>query len=140
MDFCGELGYSFDLSDDWTNDEVLRAKTGETCLNAFKNIANQASMLIFVDSLNNLDAFQLILGQKRDEISKNSQIFEENCDFGKKIAVIKARNDKDDKFIIYCFFEIAKNILGHIVIEVRELDDAGVLFAVLESWNTGGGE
>ena len=102
MYFRGELGYSFDLNDDWTNDEVLRAKTGEACLNAFKNIANQTSMLIFVDSLNNLDAFQLILGQKRDEISKNSQIFEENCDFGKKIAVIKARNDKDDKFIIYC--------------------------------------
>ena len=139
MNFRGELGYSFDLSDDWTMDATLKEKVGEICLDAFKNVINQASMLIFVDSLNNLDAFQLVFEQKRRDICKSSQIFEENCDFEKKIAVIKSRNDNEDKFIIYCFFEIAKNILGHIVLEVRELDDADILTTVLESWSKGGG-
>ena len=138
MIFCGELGYSFDLSEEWEYAELLRAKAGEECCDAFRSLVNQANMFVFVDSLNNLDAFELVYAQNREQIREKGVIFEEDCDYDKKIAVIKARDDKNDKFEIFCFFEIAKGVLGHIVLEVRELVDADVLNDILKSWKKEG--
>ena len=140
MNFHGELGYSFNLSDDWELDATAKSTAGGNCLDAFKNAVNQASLRVYLDSLNNVDAFQAVYTQKRDAIKENSQVIEEECDFGKKIAVLKAQNGSDDKFSVYCFFQIATNILGHIALETRESSDADVLFAIIESWRVGGGE
>ncbi len=138
MNFCGKLGYSFDLSDDWAKEAVTKSNVDNRCLDMFKNVVNQAHMAIYLDSLDNLDAFQMIYEQIRDDISKKCKIFEENCNIKKNIAVVKAYDESNGIYSIYCFFEIVKNILGHIVLEVRELDDADILSGILETWDRGG--